>query len=403
MDRLGMPLTFVLPKVAPLRFAGAPGPARARSASFSTPPDFVNVRFKTVVSALSPYARGQTPVAVSKSGTSATHAERQNEVERESDEEVPGGNTPYGADLQTEVRRYASRVLETVKTIPFDLIHAHDWMTFPAGAALAARTARPLIVHVHSTEFDRSGQYVNHEIYNIERNGMHAASKVITVSNYTRNMVISRYDVLPARVEVVYNGVDFARNGTSLRPKQQSDRPDKTVLFLGRITMQKGPEYFLRAAQKLLERMDNVRFVMAGDGDMLYRSIELAAELGIGHKVFFTRFLRGEAVDRAYQMADLYVMPSVSEPFGIAPLEALQHDVPVLISKQSGIAERLHHALKVDFWDIDEMSNKMAAVLQHRPLQEIMRTYGRAETLKFRWIDAAARINEIYRDVLSTT
>ena len=165
--------------------------------------------------------------------------------------------------------------------------------------------------------------------------------------------------------------------------------------------MQKGPEYFLFAAKRVLEKMGNVKFVMAGDGDMLYRSIELAANLGIGHKVFFTRFLRGADVDRAYQMADLYVMPSVSEPFGIAPLEALQHNVPVLMSKTSGIAETFRNALKVDFWDINEMANKMVAVLRYPPLQEMLRIEGRKEALRFRWEDSAARVGEIYHKAMS--
>jgi glycogen(starch) synthase len=223
---------------------------------------------------------------------------------------------------------------------------------------------------------------------------------VITVSYYTRNIVIHRYGVPPEKVEVVYNGIDFSGAGEAEPARVDSGPRDKVVLFLGRITMQKGPEYFLYAAKRVLEKEQNVKFVMAGDGDRLYGTIDLAAWLGIGHKVFFTRFLRGADVDRAYQMADLYVMPSVSEPFGIAPLEALRHNVPVLISKSSGIAETFQNALKVDFWDINEMANKIVAVLRHPPLQETLRTNGRQEALRFRWEDSAARVNEIYHRVL---
>jgi glycosyltransferase involved in cell wall biosynthesis len=281
----------------------------------------------------------------------------------------------------------------------FNVIHAHDWMTFPAGIALAAHSGKPLVVQVHSTEFDRSGEHVNQYVYDIERHGMHAATKVITVSNYTRNIVINRYAVPPEKVEVVYNGIDFSE-GAEVLPLPSS-KSDKVVLFLGRITMQKGPEYFLYAAKRVLEKEKNVKFVMAGDGDRLYGTIDLAAWLGIGHKVFFTRFLRGADVARAYQMADLYVMPSVSEPFGIAPLEALQHNVPVLVSKSSGIAETFRNALKVDFWDINEMANKIVAVLRHPPLQETLRVNGRQEALHFRWEDSAARVHEVYRRVLN--
>jgi glycosyltransferase involved in cell wall biosynthesis len=275
-------------------------------------------------------------------------------------------------------------------------------MTYPAGMVLTASRGKPLIVHVHSTEFDRSGEHVNQGVFDIERAGMHAADKVIAVSNYTRNISISRYGVPPEKVEVVYNGVELNGSSEGTQRQRGPTTSDKIVLFLGRITMQKGPEYFLRAAHRVLEKMKDVRFIMAGDGDLLYRSIDLAAELGIGHKVFFTRFLRGADVDKAYHIADLYVMPSVSEPFGIAPLEALQHDVPVLVSKQSGIAEAFRNALKVDFWDVNQMADKMVAVLRHPPLQEILRTRGRSEALKFRWDDSAMCVNEIYQRVLDT-
>ena len=229
---------------------------------------------------------------------------------------------------------------------------------------------------------------------------MHAAARIIAVSNYTRNIIISRYGVPAEKVEVVYNGVEHHNGSWSSSRQTWPAKTDKIVLFLGRITMQKGPEYFLHAARRVLEKIDNVKFIMAGDGDMLYRSIELAAQLGIGNRVLFTRFLRGDDVRKVYQMADLYVMPSVSEPFGIAPLEALQHDVPVLLSKQSGIAEAFRNALKVDFWDVKEMANKMIAVLRHPPLHQMLRTEGHREALKFRWEDSAARMNEIYHETL---
>jgi glycogen(starch) synthase len=197
---------------------------------------------------------------------------------------------------------------------------------------------------------------------------------------------------------VVYNGVE---NSGCAYSKASFSKSDKIVLFLGRITMQKGPEYFVAAAKKVLEKTDNVKFVMAGDGDMTHRMIEYAAWLGIGHKVFFTRFLNGADVNKAYRMADLYVMPSVSEPFGIAPLEALQHNVPVLISKQSGVSEILMNALKVDFWDINQMANKIVAVLKRPPLSKTLRENGSAETGKFCWEDSAAKVNKIYKEMLA--
>lgn len=236
-------------------------------------------------------------------------------------------------------------------------------------------------------------------IYDIERQGMERADKIIAVSHFTRNIIISRYGISGDKVEVVYNGVQ--RNGSwSSLSETGINKDEKIVLFLGRITMQKGPEYFLHAAKKVLNIMENVKFVMAGSGDLMHRSIELAAELGIGQKVLFTGFLRGEDVQKIYEMADLYVMPSVSEPFGIAPLEALDHDVPVIISKQSGVSEVLMHALKVDFWDVDEIANKIIAVLKYPPLQMTLRSHGNFEVRKLRWKDSAAKCAKIYEDLL---
>jgi glycogen synthase len=273
-------------------------------------------------------------------------------------------------------------------------------MTYPAGIAVAAMTGKPLVVHIHSTEFDRSGEHVNQMVYDIERQGLHYASRVIAVSHLTRNIVVSRYSVAPEKVVVVYNAID--RNGSLLDPVRSAiSKDEKVVLFLGRITMQKGPEYFLAAAKKVLDIMDNVKFVMAGTGDMIQRTIELAAQMGIGHKVLFTGFLRGNDVDKVFQMADLYVMPSVSEPFGLAPLEALRNDVPVIISRQSGIAEVLQHALKVDFWDINEMANKIVAVLRHPPLQATLREHGNFEVRKFSWKDSAQQCVDVYQSVMA--
>jgi glycosyltransferase involved in cell wall biosynthesis len=394
MDRLGMRVTFVLPGMKPIQFGGSSDVVGgAQRTTELLQQDFPNVRFRPVPCGLIPYGRLGPSAQSVRQVTSAAKAE----LPQDSPEE-PG---PYGPNVHEAVRRYAIRVTKIAKAEEFNVIHAHDWMTFPAGMAVAACSGKPLVVQVHSTEFDRSGEHVNQSVYDIERQGMHAAAKVIAVSNYTRNIVVRRYAVRPEKVEVVYNGID-PPDAVEAPPQQACPaKRDKVVLFLGRITMQKGPEYFLYAAKRVLEKEKNVRFVMAGDGDRLYGTIELAAGLGIGPRVFFTRFLRGADVDKAYRMADLYVMPSVSEPFGLAPLEALQHNVPVLISKQSGIAEILQDALKVDFWDIDEMANKIVAVLRYPPLQESLRRNGRREAIKFRWEDSAARVNDIYHRVLN--
>ncbi len=303
----------------------------------------------------------------------------------------------YEGDLMTQVQRFAAMAVELACGQEFDVIHAHDWMTFPAGLAVAAATGKPLVVHVHSTEFDRSGDNVNQAIYEIERTGMQEANHVVCVSYLTSQIVRKRYSIAPRKLSVVYNAVDLPDLSEELlRPISHRE---KIVLFLGRLTMQKGPEYFLQAARKVVDHYPKVRFVMAGSGDMITKCVKLAADLKLGSSVTFTGFLRGRDIDRIFAMADLYVMPSVSEPFGIAPLEALSHNVPVIISKQSGVSEVLTHALKVDFWDIDEMANKILAVLKHPPLQRTLRQHGNIEVSRLSWLDSAKKLVEVYEGI----
>lgn len=398
MDQLGVKVTFVLPKTVESEYVThvkllSPRSCKTPGSRQSTDCDLTNVIFKTIASPLQAYA---TPESYNERLEESLRLRAEMGENQTGDDLGRGGD--YGGDMYREIRRYATMAVRLARSEQFDVVHAHDWMTYPAGVAVAAVTGKPLVVHVHSTEFDRSGEHVNQVVYDIEREGMERAHKVITVSHYTRSIVISRYGISPEKVEVVYNGVE--RNGSWSVGEASIKREEKLVLFLGRITMQKGPEYFLHAAKKVLEVMDNVKFVMAGSGDLMYRSVELAAQLGIGHKVLFTGFLRGDDVRKIYQMADLYVMPSVSEPFGIAPLEALDNDVPVIISKQSGVSEVLRHALKVDFWDVNEMANKIVAVLRYPPLQMTLRNHGNFEVRKLRWKDAARQCASIYEQLL---
>ncbi|MBP8305061.1 MAG: glycosyltransferase family 4 protein [Phycisphaerae bacterium] len=397
LDQLGVQVTFVLPKLVTTPHAThvkllTPS---ARAHRLDSHGELRNVKFYAVPSGLLPYTTPQgyskriEEILRQKAGArGVAHLIGQPAMDA----------MTYGNDMVAEAHRYAAIAAELALGEEFDVIHAHDWMTYPAGIAVAAVTGKPLVVHVHSTEFDRSGEHVYQVVYDIERAGMERADKIIAVSGLTRNIIMSRYGIPGQKVEVVYNGVEhnggWSLAGTGIR------REEKIVLFLGRITMQKGPEYFLQAAKKVLEVMDNVKFVMAGSGDLMHRAISLAAELGIGHKVLFTGFLRGEEVRQIYQMADLYVMPSVSEPFGIAPLEALEHDVPVIISKQSGVSEVLQHALKVDFWDVHEIANKIVAVLRHPALQMTLRDHGNFEVRKLRWKDSACKCARIYEEML---
>ena len=401
LDRLGAKVTFVLPKMVESAYVTHVKLLTPRACFEPGRPvaheyELKNVSFKTIASPLQAYA---TPQTYDERLEERLRWKREVAGEGHLNMDVAEG-VDYGGDMYREIRRYANVAMELARSEEFDVIHAHDWMTYPAGVAVAAMTGKPLVVHIHSTEFDRSGEHVNQVVYDIEREGMERADKVIAVSHFTRGIVVSRYGISPEKVNVVYNGVE--RNGQWSVGDVNIKRDEKLVLFLGRITMQKGPEYFLYAAKKVLEVMDNVRFVMAGSGDLMCRSVELAAQLGIGHKVLFTGFLRGDDVRKIYQMADLYVMPSVSEPFGIAPLEALDNDVPVIISKQSGVSEVLKHALKVDFWDVNEMANKIVAVLRYPPLQMTLRNHGNFEVRKLRWKDAARRCMDVYEQVLVT-
>lgn len=303
----------------------------------------------------------------------------------------------YGNTLGEEVFRYSLIAVELAMNNTFDVIHAHDWLTYPAGIAAKQITGKPLIVHVHATEFDRSGENVNQYVYDIERKGMEMADKVITVSNYTRDIVIKRYGIDPAKVVTVHNGVDFDSRDFKSYPKHVNE---KVVTFLGRVTFQKGPDYFVEAAYKVLQKDPNVRFVMAGSGDMLYRMIRRVAQLGISTKFHFTGFLKGEDVDNMLYISDVYVMPSVSEPFGISPLEAMRSNTPVIISKQSGVAEVLRYALKVDFWDIDGLANSIYGLLHYEALSKMFVRLGKEEVEKLMWDKAAFSTKQIYESVI---
>jgi glycosyltransferase involved in cell wall biosynthesis len=259
---------------------------------------------------------------------------------------------------------------------------------------------------VHATEFDRCGgpQGVNHEVYEIERKGMEAADRVIAVSERTKKIIISYYGIPEHKISVVYNGIDeeTAPQGGSARMQLTAlkDAGFAIVLFLGRMTLQKGPDYFLRAAKRVLDENPNVIFIMSGAGDMEHQMMELAAQLDIAQNVFFAGFLRGHELHEVYRLADLFVMPSVSEPFGITALEAMKTGTPVLMSKQSGVAEVVRHALKADFWDIDEMANKILSVVSYPPLSATLSEHALRETENLTWAHAADRINHIVHELV---
>ena len=306
----------------------------------------------------------------------------------------------YGANLMEEVARYAMVAAQVAKDLEgqFDVIHAHDWLTYFAGIAAKRVSGKPLVVHMHATEFDRSGENINRRVYAIEKAGMQAADRVIAVSELTRRIVIGKYGIPADKVVTVHNAVRF---GESEEAAPERAVKDKVVTFLGRITYQKGPDYFVEAAAKVLQRVSDVRFVMAGSGDLMNHVVRRVAQLGITDRFHFTGFLKGGEVQRMFRLSDVYVMPSVSEPFGISPLEAMRSGVPVIISRQSGVAEVLDYAIKVNYWDVDALADAIYGLLTYPALGRMFASKGLEEVTGLKWTNAAAKIKTVYETVVA--
>ncbi len=424
LDNKGVNVTFVLPK------AGRSTKGHSTHVNLLVASDYYmqndNIQFRTINSLLMPYISSEE-YAYMYSKNKMKGKMKEGAMAAEEDE-------VYGKDLFSEVHRYADKAKLIAALEDYDVIHAHDWMTYKAGLEAKKISGKPLVVHVHATEFDRTGGNPNQYVYDLEREGMHGADRVITVSAFTKDKVVENYGVSPDKITVVHNAVTFNDNKFDVDKIKMSDT-DKMVLFLGRITIQKGPDYFLYAAKKILDLLKeekkesadisqesekkeiktgyaysnhesdvktnmDVKFVFAGTGDMEPLMVKKAAELGISSNVLFAGWVTGPDIDRLYSMADLYVMPSVSEPFGITPLEAMRNNTPCLISKQSGVSEVVSHCLKVDFWDVDEMANKIMCVLKHSPLQECLRKNGFEEVHKFSWDLPAEKCVAVYNSLL---
>ncbi len=304
----------------------------------------------------------------------------------------------YPDNLIEEINNYSIVAGVIARTIDCDVIHSHDWLTYPAGIHAKNVTGKPLVIHVHATDFDRSRGNVNPTVFGIEKDGMTHADHIITVSNLTRQTVIDKYGIDPAKVTTVHNAVIPLSDDLLSIPKP--DNKEKVVTFLGRITMQKGPEYFVEAAVKVLQKCHNVRFVMAGSGDMMDQMIALAAKRGIADRFHFTGFLRGRQVYEMLKASDVYIMPSVSEPFGISPLEAMQMGVPSIISKQSGCAEILNNVIKTDYWDIDAMADAIHSIISYPAMYESLKNEGLEEMKGITWEKAGQKVIDIYNQVI---
>jgi len=303
----------------------------------------------------------------------------------------------YPDNLIEEISNYEAVASVLAHQMDFDIIHSHDWLTYPAGVFAKQISGKPLVIHVHATDFDRSRGQVNPTVYSIEKRGMDVADHIMTVSDLTRQIVIEKYHQHPSKVTTVHNAVEPLHDVESFT---KTPRKDKVVTFLGRITMQKGPEYFVEAAHKVLQKTSGVRFVMAGSGDMMHAMIDLAAKRGIADKFHFTGFLKGRQVHEMLAESDVYIMPSVSETFGISPLESMQVGTPSIISKQSGCAEILTHAIKTDYWDIDAMADAIYAIVKYPAMYDSLRKLGKEEVDNISWYDAGLKVRAIYDSVL---
>jgi glycosyltransferase involved in cell wall biosynthesis len=313
----------------------------------------------------------------------------------------------YAGTLLGEVYRYGELAGDVAEMEEHDVIHAHDWLSFEAGLAAKEVSGKPLVAHVHATEFDRSGERVNQDIYDIERKGVHLADSVVAVSNFTKNILIKRYGVSENKITVVHNGINENDYMSVLEDSPASvvsglkSYGYKIVLFVGRITFQKGPDYFVKMAKKIREYEPNTFFVVCGSGDMEKQMIREVAAARMTDRFIFAGFLRGESLNTVYRAADIYIMPSVSEPFGLTPLEAMIQDTPVLISRQTGVSEVVSHALKANFWDVDDMASKVISVLRNPSLQQCLKNNGRTEVSRMSWDLAGEKLLSLYRDLLT--
>lgn len=351
---------------------------------------YQNIKLKFVNTLLSAYT------------TSEHYDERLSRTETVIGNDADQARNLYGSSLSEEIHKYALRVRALASLEEHDLIHAHDWTTFPAAIAAKRVSGKPLIVHVHITQFDIVGGSgaVNQTAYDIERSGMHEADRVVCVSEYIKRRCVEQYGVSPNKTKVLHNAATPMNANVAVGPMRIKAK-NKVVLFAGRVTLQKGPEYFIRAARMVCDKNPHVKFVLAGSGDMLLRMIELSVELGMADKFIFPGFYDREQAERLFAMADVFVMPSVSEPFGIVPLEAMQKGAPVIVSKQSGVSEILKNCLKIDFWDVRDLANKMLAALTYRELHQHLSEHGKLEVAVLGWDRYAERLEQTYDEILA--
>ncbi|MCY1722432.1 glycosyltransferase [Prolixibacteraceae bacterium Z1-6] len=395
----GMDLTFVVPKIwgdepaGGMQLMGASEinlvASKIKAEAFKTPFTYLSVQ-----SGMLPYI---DPAAYSEA---IREAEKKASATGKQDPfESIRFTGAYHSELITEIHNFSVVGEHIARQHDFDVIHAHDWLTFPAGIKAKQATGKPLVIHVHATDFDRSGGNANPDVYTIEKAGMDAADRIIAVSNHTKQIIAEKYFIDRSKITAVHNGVEPFFKSAEKHMKKQKNR--KTVTFLGRITTQKGPQYFVEVAQKILSRMQNVKFVMAGSGDLLQAMMKLVNDLNLRENFSFPGFLKGHAVRNCLKYSDVFIMPSVSEPFGISPLEAMYCKVPVIISKQSGVSEVIQHAIKVDYWDTDAMADAVYSILNRPVLHKILKKKGANEVEEINWGKSALKVVDVYSSLLA--
>lgn len=302
------------------------------------------------------------------------------------------------SDIEQKVATYTDLVVSKgVHSNNYDIIHTHDWMSYPAGIALKNKTNKPLVSHIHSTEFDRipSG-HGSHFIAHTEYEGLMASDAVIAVSEFTKRLLVEKYHIDPNKIHVVHNGVD--KHTYQPTAHFAGNRP--VIVFMGRLTQQKGADYFLRLAKSVMFLIPDVLFVVAGSGDQYHYLLLKNAEQHLSAHVLFTGFLRDKQREMLLNRASVFVMPSLSEPFGLVALEAAQRNTPVIVSLQSGVREVLHHAKHIDFWDVDKMSREIEHILKDKDYaQEIVS--GQHQDLEHvTWNHAGQKVKNVYEKVI---
>ncbi len=394
LSRQGVNVTFVMPvspeETSDTEYADIIGAKQDLTTSVESSVSS-SVKMKGVVSPLQPY---HTP---------SEYVKHLVESSVETTEAGSGETTTsvYGEDMLEEVDRYSYIAGKIAEEEEFDVIHAHDWMTYRAGIVAREISGKPLVVHIHATEFDRTAGEPTDFIADREYEGLDEADLIIANSEWTRSNVMEAYGISKEKIDVVHWGIEFEAEEEELASSFRLNDEYNLVLFLGRITVQKGPDYFIDAAAKVLEHEPDTRFVVAGEGDMLPSIINQSADLGIRDNVIFTGWLEDDEVNRAFRAADLFVMPSVSEPFGLVALESLKNGTPAILSKQSGVSEILDHCMKVDFWDVDEMANKIVGALRYPSIRESMASEGALEVDQLDLEEPANNVIECYEKAIS--